>query len=123
MRYFGLIYDDIIINKGLKSKLFTLSDNEIELTEQQFNEIKCPCKLVDSQFISCEIPIIEEEIDYTLEIMKLQKQLQDEDYKIIKCYEYFILDKDLPYDLSELHTKREEFRQKINQYQQSELIL
>lgn len=43
-----------------------------------------------------------------------KEKLQESDYKIIKCMEYFLCGKDLPYDIKALHKERNEHRKKIN---------
>ena len=47
-------------------------------------------------------------------LAELHKQLDDTDYKIIKCSEYQLAGLELPYDISELHKTRQEIRDKIN---------
>lgn len=49
-----------------------------------------------------------------LKIALLKKRLADSDYKIIKCAEYQLTGKDLPYDVAALHTQRQALRDKIN---------
>ena len=49
------------------------------------------------------------------EINHLKEKLTETDYKIIKCYEYQLAGLELPYDISELHTKRQAIRDKINE--------
>jgi len=49
------------------------------------------------------------------EISKLREQLEQSDYMIIKCYEYQLLGKDLPYNLEALHKDRQTMRDRINQ--------
>lgn len=53
--------------------------------------------------------IIQDEID------KLQKELYDEDYKIIKCYEYSLSRKSLPYDINMLNDDRDQKRNRISE--------
>lgn len=48
------------------------------------------------------------------EVDNLKKQLTDTDYKIIKCYEYQLAGKELPYDIIELHEERQAIRDQIN---------
>jgi len=50
-------------------------------------------------------------IDY--QIAELKQKLTDEDYKIIKCYEYKLNAQELPYDIDALHEERELNRQEI----------
>ena len=49
------------------------------------------------------------------EIQELKKQLDDTDYKIIKCSEYSLTGKELPYDIEYLHTQRQAIRDRITE--------
>lgn len=49
------------------------------------------------------------------EIDNLKEQIKTTDYKIIKCYEYGLVNQILPYDINELHTNRQALRDKINE--------
>lgn len=49
-----------------------------------------------------------------MQISNLIKELADTDYKIIKCYEYFLMGLPLPYEIEQLHAKRQAARDKIN---------
>lgn len=40
------------------------------------------------------------------------------DWKVAKCYEYSLMGKEPPYDLKELHTKRQAVRDEINRLQE-----
>lgn len=51
------------------------------------------------------------------EITKLQEQLNDTDYKIVKCMEYQLAGIEIPYNIAELHEKRQKLRDKINELQ------
>lgn len=58
----------------------------------------------------------------TLEAMKtkfeidmLKRKISDTDYKIIKCHEYTLVGKPLPYDIEALHAERQALRDKINE--------
>lgn len=48
------------------------------------------------------------------EIKRLKNELESEDYKIIKCMEYQLSGKELPYDIEELNKKRDTLREQIN---------
>lgn len=48
------------------------------------------------------------------EIDKIQEQLNNTDYKIVKCSEYQLAGLDMPYDIKALHKTRQELRNKIN---------
>lgn len=51
------------------------------------------------------------------QIKKLQDKLSQSDYKIIKNYEYSLVNKDLPYNLEELNKERQSIRDTINELQ------
>lgn len=47
-------------------------------------------------------------------IEDLKASLTDTDYQVIKCYEASLIGAPMPYDVTELHTSRQEIRDKIN---------
>ena len=47
----------------------------------------------------------------------LKERLSGKDYQILKCYEYQLVGKELPYDLEALHIERENIRSEINEYE------
>lgn len=50
-------------------------------------------------------------------IKELQSELNESDYKIIKCNEYKLASLELPYDIEELHKQRQALRDEINKLQ------
>lgn len=48
------------------------------------------------------------------QINNLKEQLASTDYKIIKCTECSMVGEEMPYDVNELHTERQEIRDEIN---------
>lgn len=60
----------------------------------------------------------EERTNADIEIAKLQEELDSTDYKIIKCSEYQLAGLDIPYNIAELHTKRQILRDRINELQE-----
>lgn len=58
--------------------------------------------------------VIPEKTD-TEKIEELKTKLTDTDYKIIKCSEYQLAGKELPYDIVELHNERQALRDEINE--------
>lgn len=44
----------------------------------------------------------------------LKAKLADTDYQVIKCYEASLIGASMPYDVTELHTSRQEIRDRIN---------
>lgn len=58
-----------------------------------------------------------------IELIKQQKEVSDSktnlensDYKIIKCMEAYLCGEELPYDIQALHLERNNYRNKINKY-------
>lgn len=49
-----------------------------------------------------------------MELSSLEKQLSDGDYKIIKSYEYSLMNIEIPYDMEQLHSERQNIRDRIN---------
>ena len=49
------------------------------------------------------------------EIERLKSELQESDYKVIKCAEAICLNVELPYNMTELHTERQALRDNINE--------
>lgn len=60
----------------------------------------------------------EKEENAAIEIAKLQEELNNTDYKIIKCSEYQLAGLDIPYNIAELHSKRQILRDRINELQE-----
>ena len=49
------------------------------------------------------------------EIERLKSELQESDYKVIKCAEAMAVGAEMPYNVTELHKERQELRDKINE--------
>lgn len=52
------------------------------------------------------------------EIKALKEQLLSDDYKIIKCYEASLIGAEMPYNVPELHKKRQDIRNEINRLEE-----
>ena len=50
-----------------------------------------------------------------LDIESLKSELQESDYKVIKCAEAMAVGSELPYDVESLHKERQALRDKINE--------
>lgn len=57
-------------------------------------------------------------IELETRIRDLKLFLSETDFKIIKCYEAQLLEKEMPYDFKELIKQREEWREELNLLQQ-----
>lgn len=62
----------------------------------------------------------EAEEEKQAKIKELQSELNESDYKIIKCNEYKLAGLELPYDIEKLHKQRQVLRDEINKLQESE---
>ena len=60
MKYVGTLLMDIIVNKAINYTDY-VAENEIELTEEQYNTIPIPCQCINGEFIECDFPVIEVE--------------------------------------------------------------
>ena len=82
-------------------------------------EIKTEYKkvLFNTQELDAEeykISIDEQQANIQMEIERLKSELQDSDYKVIKCAEAMTIGAELPYNMTELHNERQALRDKIN---------
>ena len=50
-----------------------------------------------------------------LDIESLKSELQESDYKVIKCAEAMSVGAEMPYDVESLHNERQALRDKINE--------
>ena len=58
---------------------------------------------------------IEECVPKSEEIERLKSELQESDYKVIKCAEAMAVGAEMPYDVAILHKERQALRDKINE--------
>ena len=66
--------------------------------------------------MDCQQPTAEELRDRRyMEIERLKSELQESDYKVIKCAEAICLNAELPYNMTALHKERQTLRDKINE--------
>ena len=49
------------------------------------------------------------------EIERMKSELQENDYKVIKCAEAMCINEELPYNMTALHKERQALRDKINE--------
>ena len=93
-----------------------------ELPPYKTIEEQISCKYENSKWIFDEEKYQEIQNQKSAEekeqkIVELQSQLNETDYKIIKCNEYSLAGLELPYDIETLHKERQAIRDKINQLQ------
>ena len=66
--------------------------------------------------MDCQQPTAEELMDRRyMEIERLKSELQESDYKVIKCAEAMAVGAEMPYDVASLHKVRQALRDKINE--------
>ena len=66
--------------------------------------------------MDCPQPTAEELMDRRyMEIERLKSELQESDYKVIKCAEALTIGAEMPYDVESLHKERQALRDKINE--------
>ena len=53
-----------------------------------------------------------------MEIERLKSELQESDYKVIKCAEALTIGAEMPYDVASLHKERQALRDKINKLEE-----
>lgn len=53
-----------------------------------------------------------------LDIESLKSELQESDYKVIKCSEAIAVGAEMPYDVESLHKERQALRDKINELEE-----
>lgn len=53
-----------------------------------------------------------------LDIESLKSELQESDYKVIKCADAICLNAEFPYNMTELHNERQTLRDKINELEE-----
>ena len=83
-------------------------------------EIKTEYKkvLFNTQELDAEeykISIDEQQANIQMEIKRLKSELQESDYKVIKCAEAMAVGEEMPYNVTELHKERQALRDKINE--------
>lgn len=62
-----------------------------------------------------KISIDEQQANIQMEIERIKSELQDSDYKVIKCAEAICLNEEFPYNMTALHKERQALRDRINQ--------
>lgn len=66
-------------------------------------------------YVAGYAPVKPQELINKEEIQELKKQLDETDYKIIKCSEYSLAGKELPYNIEYLHSQRQAIRDRITE--------
>ena len=65
-----------------------------------------------------EMLAAEKKAENDVEISRLKSELASTDYQIIKCSECMLLGEPMPYDVAELHERRQAIRDAINALEQ-----
>ena len=113
----------------IQERIITVDEQIQELTKAGWK----PVDMIDESKLECApgyaVRIVAVEYDdhigYTYEkiqnlayyknqIKALKEELDNTDYKVIKCYEAFLVGEALPYNAQDLHTSRQSIRDNIN---------
>ena len=65
--------------------------------------------------IAINEPVVDDNGLLLSDIELLKSELQESDYKVIKCAEAICLNAELPYNMTALHNERQALRDKINE--------
>ena len=65
--------------------------------------------------IAVNEPVVDDNGLLLSEIERMKSELQESDYKVIKCAEALTIGADMPYDVASLHKERQALRDKINE--------
>ena len=68
----------------------------------------------DSQIVDNE-QVVDDNGLILSDIERIKSELQESDYKVIKCAEAICLNEELPYNMTALHNERQALRDKINE--------
>ena len=87
-------------------------------------EIKTEYKkvLFNTQELDAEeykISIDEQQANIQMVIKRIKSELQESDYKVIKCAEALTIGAEMPYDVESLHKERQALRDKINELEKA----
>ena len=110
-------------NNFILSVAHTANDNvELDLDSMELNYLNA-YQLINGQVVlneerKAEMEAEEEEAEKEELLAQLHQQLDETDYKIIKCSEYQLAGLELPYDITELHANRQAIRDEINKLEQ-----
>ena len=79
----------------------------------EYKKVKFDTK--ELEFGDYQISIDEQQANIQMEIERLKSELQESDYKVIKCTEAMAVGAEMPYDVASLHKVRQALRDKINE--------
>ncbi len=113
----------------IQERIITVDEQIQEFTKAGWK----PVDMIDESKLECDpgyaVRIVAVEYDdhigYTYEkiqnlayyknqIKALKEELDNTDYKVIKCYEAFLVGEAMPYNAQDLHTSRQSIRDNIN---------
>jgi hypothetical protein len=112
-----VIMTETVSESGLNTE--TIKFLDFEEYKTKIKRPKGVYRFINNELIDDENYIeinIKDEKSRRVELLK--KQLNDTDYKVVKCYEAFMQQLPLPYNLEELATERDAWRAEINQLEQ-----
>jgi hypothetical protein len=119
MKYNVLLHGNKVVAHGIldieNSITLELNDDEINFLQNNSNVI------YDGSSFSLDAEKILKRNNINVALEKidiLKSKLNNTDYQITKCYEAFMRQQPLPYNLEELSTQRDSWRAEINQLEE-----
>lgn len=83
----------------------------------EYKKVKFDAK--DLEFGDYQISIDEQQANIQMEIERMKSELQESDYKVIKCAEAMCINAEFPYNVTALHNERQALRDKINELEKA----
>lgn len=90
-----------------------LDNNKVSTDPNKYTNI-IPYLDIELNLIKYKYETIDSNNGIKKTIKKKQEELNSSDYKIIKCYESYLLNKSMPYNVEELIETRQSIRDEIN---------
>lgn len=82
--------------------------------------INSKAKAEDGTIEAVQMYIPNRTVPVSVKIQKLKQQLEETDYKVIKCAECQLLGQEMPYDVQTLHIERQAIRDQINRLEETQ---
>lgn len=82
--------------------------------------INSKAKAEDGTIEAVQMYIPNRTVPVSVKIRKLKRQLEETDYKVIKCAECQLLGQEMPYDVQTLHIERQAIRDQINRLEETQ---
>ena len=107
--------DETDLIEMMKADGFKLYDQDAGEPEVGKLQTLSPVYREEADRISLRWEVIEDPEKVKKEIARLESEIANTDYKVIKSYEYALSGEKPPYDIAAVHTGREELREQIRE--------